>query len=402
MGAKVQRKNDTRKYYNILYVFNKTFLFVWLLGFFFVLLHAVIKTLLLTIMNFIRRIVQLLMIAVAIQAWGGSRCLLVKAGDVQSLVRAIALADSLNADTLSNRLFILIPNGFYDLGETALTPILGHNVALIGESMEGTVIRNAPPVEHEGISTTATILNRGVNTYVQDLTLKNDLDYYHSGPAGRAVCWQDKGNRVMFKRVRMLSYQDTYYSHSEECQHYFEESEIHGTVDFLCGAGDVFFNRCLIVTEKREADGRGCNVIVAPRTSTTEWGYVFDGCTIRNDVSTFHFARGWHTHPRCVWLNTLLESPEKLEPERFDPQSIRSPECEFGEYGTTDLKGILLTPAVNNVHIVGSEGEKDVQTTLTKERAQRFTLRNVFPNWKPDKQVRRLEKKAMQLKRKYL
>jgi pectin methylesterase-like acyl-CoA thioesterase len=69
---------------------------------------------------------------------------------------------------------------------------------------------NAPKVEDEGIGKTATLLNRGWNTYEQDLTLKNDLDYYHSGPAGRAVCWQDKGNRVIFKRVRMLSYQDTY------------------------------------------------------------------------------------------------------------------------------------------------------------------------------------------------
>jgi len=353
-------------------------------------------------MNPVKRIFPLLLLALTLQAWGGTRYLLVKAGDAQSLVQTIALADSLNADSLSKRLYILIPNGYYDLGETALTTIHGHNVALIGESMEGTIIRNAPPVEKESINKTATLLNRGVNTYVQDLTLQNELDYYHSGAAGRAVCWQDKGYRAMFKRVRLLSYQDTYYSHSEECQHYFEDSEIHGTVDFICGAGDVFFKRCLIVTEKREADGHGRDVIAAPRTSTTNWGYVFDSCTIRSSTSTFHLARGWHSNPRCVWLNTVLETPDKLESERFDPQSIRSPECEFGEYGTVDLQGNLLTPATNPVHIVGTEGEKDVQTTLTKEEARRITLRNVFPDWKPDKQVRKLEKKAMRLKQKYL
>lgn len=351
-------------------------------------------------MNPVKRILLLLLLSMAMQAWGGIRYLLVKAGDSQSLLQTIALADSINADSLSKRLFILIPNGYYDLGETALTPILGHNVALIGESMEGTIIRNAPPIKDESISKTATLLNRGVYTYIQDLTLKNDLDYYHSGPAGRAVCWQDKGNRAMFKRVRMLSYQDTYYSHSEECQHYFEDSEIHGTIDFLCGAGDVFFNRCLIVTEKCRLDGSGHNVIVAPRTSTTNWGYVFNRCTIRNHFSKFYFARGWHTHPRCAWLNTVLENPEMLGPERFDPQSIRSPECEFGEYGTVDLQGNLLTPATNPMHIVGSEGEKDVQTTLNKNTAQGYTLRNIFPNWKPDKQVHRLEKQAKRLKRK--
>ena len=43
----------------------------------------------------------------------------------------------------------------------------------------------------------------------------------------------------------------------------------------------------------------GRNVIAAPRTSITRWGYVFDHCTIRNDMSPFYLARGWHTTPRC-------------------------------------------------------------------------------------------------------
>ena len=331
---------------------------------------------------------------------GARNYVIVKAGDADSLIEAIETANTQNADSLSKRFYILIPDGVYDLGEKVLTPIWGNNVALIGQSMEGTVIVNAPKVENEGIGTTATILNRGTGNYVQDLTLKNNLDYYNSGPAGRAVCWQDKGNRTIFKRVRMLSYQDTYYSHSEECQHYFEDSEIHGTVDFLCGAGDVYFNRCLIVTEKSKDDSNTVNVIVAPRTSTTKWGYVFNECTVRNEVSLFHYARGWHTHPRCVWLNTRLESPEKLASSRFDPQSIRSPECEFGEYGTTDLSGNDLTPAVNVVHITGKEGEKTVQSTMSAEEASRYTLENIYPDWKPDKLARQWEKACLKMKKK--
>ena len=99
------------------------------------------------------------------------RILTVKAGDAASFLAALDKANQMNADTMSQRLFVLIPNGTYDLGGTCLTPILGHNIALIGESMEGTIIRNAPKVEEEGISKTATLLNRGWNTYIQDLTL---------------------------------------------------------------------------------------------------------------------------------------------------------------------------------------------------------------------------------------
>ena len=351
-------------------------------------------------MNLKRLVICLLACILVLHAEAQERIITVKAGDAASLLAAIDEANKLNADTMSERLFVLIPNGCYDLGETCLTPILGHNIALIGQSMEGTVIMNSPKVENEGISKTATLLNRGRNTYVQDLTLKNALDYYNSGPAGRAVCWQDKGQHTIFKHVRMLSYQDTYYSHSETCQHYFEDSEIHGTIDFLCGAGDVYFNRCTIVTEKRKADS-GTNVIVAPRTSTTKWGYVFESCTVRNDVSDFYFARGWHTNPRCIWLRTTLVNPDRLSPKRFDPQSIRTRECEFYEYGTRDVYGNLLTPASNRVTFIGQDGEREAETVLDKKQARNYKLKNIFPDWRPEKVTRKLSKRTAKLQAKH-
>jgi len=327
--------------------------------------------------------------------------IVVEAGNAESLLLAIDKANAQNADSAAARLFVLIPDGVYDLGERVLTPILGHNIALVGQSMEGTVIVNAPKVEEEGISKTATLLNRGYNTYVQDLTLKNALDYYKADAAGRAVCWQDKGNFTIFKRVRMLSYQDTYYSHSEECSHYFEDSEIHGTVDFLCGAGDVFFNHCLIVTEKRNPDGSGKNVIAAPRTSTTRWGYVFDHCTIRNDQSLYYLGRGWHTHPRCAWLYTTLETPDKLMTERFDPQPLRTVDNDFFEYHTMDVEGNVISPESNRVTYMLRDERHTVETILSKEKAKRFELKNVFPEWRPDKKTRTLEKQSARMKELY-
>ena len=335
-----------------------------------------------------------LLLLAAVQLHAQTNSILVKAGDAQSLLNAIEQANQQNADPQARRVFIMIPDGVYDLGELSLTTIQGNNIALIGQSMEGTVIVNAPKVENEGIGKTATLLNRGTGTYVQDLTLKNALDYYHSGAAGRAVCWQDKGHRTIFKRVRMLSYQDTYYSHSEECQHYLEDSEIHGTVDFICGAGDVYFNRCLIVTEKRNADGTGRDVIVAPRTSRTPWGYVFNECTIRNDMSKFHYARGWHTLPRCTWLNTRLETPAKLEPTRFDPQGMRTVESLFYEYHTMDAQGRDITPASNVVTFTLNGETRAHETILPKEEVWRFGIEKIFPDWRPEKITQKLTKQA--------
>ena len=336
----------------------------------------------------------LLLMALGTQAFARKNVIVVKAGDSESLLSAIAEANRQNEDPKSKRLYVLIPDGTYDLGDKTLTPITGHRIALVGQSMEGTIIINAPDIENEGISKTATLLNLGTDNYVQDLTLKNALDYYSSGAAGRAVCWQDKGQHTIFKRVRMLSYQDTFYTFNEDSHHYLEDSEIHGTVDFICGAGDVYFRNCLLVTEKRSPTGKGRNVIAAPRTSKTQWGFVFDHCTVRNDVSPFTYARGWHTTPRCVWLSTRLENPEKLQPSRFDSICLRSVDCLLKEYGTTDAEGRDITPRSNIITLVCKEDSNTVETIMSHEEAMAYSPKTVFPRWRPDLRVRKLQKKA--------
>lgn len=349
-----------------------------------------------------RYLKQFLLCFLSFLAASAEAQIVVEAGNAESLLQAIEQANKQNADATSKRLFILVPNGVYDLGKRTLTAITGHRIALVGESMAGTVIVNAPDVEDEGISKTATLLNQGRETYVQDLTLKNALDYYHSGAAGRAVCWQDKGDRTMMKRVRMLSYQDTYYSNNEQGRSYFEAAEIHGTIDFICGAGDVFFNHCLLVTEKRRTEGGGRDIIAAPRTSKTAWGYVFSHCTIRNDDSEFLYARGWREHPRCVWLYTKLETPEMLQPTRFEPKGMRTIQNDFYEYGTTDGEGRDITPRSNVVTFTLNGESHAVETILTEQQAAKYTLKNVFPDWQPQKNVRQLEKQGGRLKRKLL
>lgn len=325
------------------------------------------------------------------------RVITVKAGDAESLLAAVNEANKVNADKDAPQLFVLIPNGLYDLGERVLTRITGHHIVFVGQSMEGTVIQNAPDIKNEGISKTAVFQNRGSDICFQDLTLSNALDYYSCGAAGRAVTLQDKGTRTICNRVRLLSYQDTYYSDNEQCQHYFQDSEIHGTVDFICGAGDVWFEGCRIVTEKRTTDGHGRDVIAAPRTSETSWGYIFSHCTVENIVSDFEYARGWHTTPHCIWLYTTLLTPEKLCKTRFDSRGMRTVQNDFKEYGTMDATGKNITPASNVVTFTQENEKNTVETILTADEARRYTINNVFTEWNPVKTLKQVEKKARQL-----
>ena len=344
--------------------------------------------------------------AVMIQA---QEVIYIPKNDVKALLVAIEVANKKNAEKDSKPLYILIPDGFYDLGGTVLTKITGHNIALIGQSMEGTIIQNQPDVKNEGISKTAIFQNRGTGNYFQDLTLKNALDYYAAGAAGRAVTLQDKGTRTICNRVRMLSYQDTYYSDNDQGVHYLQDSEIHGTVDFICGDGDVWFERCKIVTEKRTTDGSGRNVIAAPKTSKTKWGYIFNRCTVENIVSNFEYARGWNGTPHCIWLYTTLLTPERLNPTRFDYHGMNTVQNDFKEYSTMDAQGCDITPNTNVITYTMTkkkqEGDKEVvtessytdETILSAERAATYTIESVFGNWHPDKIITKMERKTQKL-----
>ncbi len=341
-------------------------------------------------------------VVLALAAYG-QRLIMVEKNSAESLLAAIDKANKLNEAENAERLFILIPDGFYDLGETVLTRISGHNIALIGQSMEGTVIRNKPDIKIESISKTAVFQNRGSNNYYQDLTLRNDLDYYQCVPDGRAVTLQDKGTRTICNRVRMLSYQDTYYSDNERCVSYMQDCEIHGTLDFICGAGDVWFEDCKIVTEKRTPDGSGTNIIAAPRTSETPWGYVFNHCTVENKVSMFNYGRSWHTNPRCVWMYTTLMTPEKLVPTRFDAEGMKVSCNYFKEYRTRDAQGRDITPKTNVVTFTLRDHTQPfvAETIMTKEETKQYTLKNVFGEWQPAKVLKRLEKTSKKLKKQY-
>ena len=306
----------------------------------------------------------------------------VEAGNAGNFLTMLDLANA-NAKA-DERTCIFLPNGTYDLGETVLTTVSGNNISIIGQSMDKTIIKNAPKVKNEGIGTTATLYVTGKNLYMQDLTLQNALDYYNSGSAGRAVCLQDKGDGTICKNVKMLSYQDTYYSNGNG-KYYWEDSEIHGTVDFLCGGGDVYYNRCKIVVEKRQADGKGGCTIAAPYTDNgCQWGYVMNNCTVDNYAENFNFGRAWGGTPRLAYLNTTLLQPDKIIKDRFTVGGMNVPADKFVEYNTMDAQGNVVSPASNVLTFKKDKKENTMETILTADQAAEYALDKVFPTWTPD------------------
>lgn len=296
----------------------------------------------------------------------------ISSGDVSSLLLAIKSAQE------GDRIFL--PNGTYDFGETVKTPISANNLSIIGQSADGVIIRNAPDVKVEGLGSADLFQNFSTGLYMQDLTLQNDLDYYKAG-TGRAPVLQDLGTQTIMKNVNMRSYQDTYYSKSGD--YYFEGGLIQGTVDYICGNGNAYFNGVTLLNKSRSATGStGDCTITAANTSSNLKGYVFNGCTIETESKTFNFGRSWGT-AKTAFLNTTINSG-KLAATRWTVAGMNSAPVSYKEYNTVDKSGNgMNTPASNIIEFTHSTGNNTMETVLSAEEAQEYALDKFFTDWNP-------------------
>ena len=290
----------------------------------------------------------------------------------------------------SERFIIFFPDGEYNIGSLTgdgnqMTTWTKSSVSFIGQSMDNVILYNT--CSQEAIGTTATLyLSKANNMYLQDITLQNRSYNNPNASANRFVALMDQGSKNTYKFVKLLSTQDTYYSKSDRT--YAEDCEIHGTVDFICGSGDIFFNRCLLYLENRQN-----NCITAPAT-TTSWGYVFKDCTIDGYAScngNYRLGRSWNKSPRCVYINTKMN----IQPTAAgwgDPMNVVP--ALFAEYNSVDGNGNPI-----NLSNRRSSYTKDNQTVyinpvLSASEATKYTIANVVggnDNWQPDQLAQQVQ-----------
>lgn len=343
---------------------------------------------------------------------------IIPANDITAFRNAIKAA---NENKTGKRQFIFLKNGTYDYGtyhnpESGFTPygrdtVKVDNVSIIGQSTDGVTVQIEP--EQASVSRTAPIVIRGTGTYLQDFTLKNNYSY--GGNDGQAAALMDKGHHTIGKNMRLVSSQDTYYSNTDYGQLYFETSEFHGTVDYICGRGDVYFNRCDLICENRypkQGENKGVTNVAAPYTIAENFndagghGYIFNDCKIDCLSQTWDFGRGWRGYPKMAFLNTRLTESAALRlgtdqtkgkavdyTLRVDVKSIQTSSdshyMHFYEYNTMDAKGNVVSPA-SNVLTFTAYDNGTYETILKADETARFQLRNVYTDWMPDEECRQV------------
>ena len=275
------------------------------------------------------------------EEWGGvkydetTNTYMVAAGNVNQFKDAISAANA------TGNVTIYLPNGTYDLGKDINTVINGDNIAIIGESRDGVIIKNAPT--EEGLDKSATLKNTSTGLYLQDLTIQCYAPYNSSEKAERGVALWDKGTKTICKNVYLKGKQDTYYSNGVKGMiAYFEGGKIEGAVDFVCGSGSVLFNSVTLNVVDGTNSG---NVIAAPSTYKSENGYVFANCKITGASSkekNYYLARGWQNSPAALFVHTNFDVNPNTSYWGHNINTLES--RRFAAYGTGASNDSDTTP----------------------------------------------------------
>lgn len=321
------------------------------------------------------------------------------AESVLAIFKAIAAAPK---NKTGQRYNIFLPNGTYHFGNRTELTLPCDNVSVIGQSMDATILVTRPEAYKEGLGTADLFYNTHKNIYFENLTLKNALDHY--GHGGRAAVMHDCGTRTIYKNVRMLSYQDTYFSENNNMQSYFDGCDIHGKTDFICGGGDIrFYNTTISLEPRALTTNQGGRIITAP-SSTTVYGYVFDHCRIidlANGEGSWVYGRMWRNKPVCVWLNTTLDenAAKTLTPSRWIEKGMNNTDPKLiGEYATVDEKGRDLTPSSNI--ILSYDGAHE--TVLSTSQAEAFQYKKMYKDWDPQALITRYHEDSQRFIKAYL
>lgn len=266
------------------------------------------------------------------------------------------------------------------------------NTSIIGEGAGHTQIENCP--SHEGLDITSTLfLKEADSTYIQDVELwsnyRNDPKLY----ANSAVALNEKnckGNVLV--KVSLLGTKNTYYTNNGGTT-YLEDCAVAGTIDFICGGGTVFFNRCELRLVPR-GDSSKQDVIALPETENGRpYGYVFNDCQVWGAEfkdGRYFLARPGSNGAKVAYINTLMNILPT--PDGWSEKNGHTPTL-FAEYSSMDNMFGLVDITKRRTTFKDKAGvaiSMQNDGVLTDEDAESYITESVFRGWLPEEVARQV------------
>lgn len=240
--------------------------------------------------------------------------------------------DAINAVPSNSSIptIIKIKNGTYR--EKLDLPSAKVKVRMIGESREGTVLvygdaastldANGNPL---GTSNSYSFRVQASDFTAEHLTIQNDAGM----DAGQAVALYANADRLILRDVSLRGHQDTLYANNG--RHYYLDSYIEGTVDFIFGNATAVFESSIIHSL------RG-GYVTAASTGAGKPGYVFFNSRITAEpgITGVALGRPWRGDANVIYINSYLG--EHIAPEGWNNWGNANNETtarygEFASYG---------------------------------------------------------------------
>lgn len=229
-------------------------------------------------------------------------------------------------DAISQPSTVFLKSGIYN----QKIEIKNNFVKLLGESRENTVITYADYAKNihadgkeYNTFRTYTLCVSGEGCSIENLTVINSNTKPEE--VGQCVALSVNCKSFYAERVNLISTQDTLFlapfpddlviryrgfiPHRQlyiegKALHFFKDCKISGTVDFIFGCSEAYFDNCEIISlfEKR-----GEGYIAAPAHPLAEdCAFTFINCSLKAEGAqdnSVYLARPWRDFGKCVFLN---------------------------------------------------------------------------------------------------
>jgi len=224
-----------------------------------------------------------------------------------------------------------------------------------------------------GTRCSGTLFVNGADFVATNMTIENDYAK-HSDVPSQAVAAMVRGDRAVFRHVRLLGAQDTLYAASAGCQgedkskckpsrQYYTDCYIEGHVDFIFGDAKAVFENCEIRAIPHAAGG-----YLTAQSNTVpnqDGGYVFNHCRLTSDAGvakgSYYLGRPWRDYSTVIYMNTWMG--EQIAPAGWSAwegsETDRLKTATYAEYRSSG-------PGAD------AKAREPMSKQLTKEEAKRY------------------------------